>query len=73
MKIFFLIEDCVEKIEKEFEEIWWFKKDNYDIYIFCYMFFYEIVVYYFGKNNIIIILICMGENFIVEKVLLREE
>lgn len=33
------------------------------------MFFYEIVVYYFGKNNVFFLLVCMGDNFIVEKVL----
>lgn len=73
LNIFFSIEDCVEKIEKEVEETRWFKKDNDDIYTFRHMFFYEIVAYHFGKNNITTILTCMGENFIAEKVLLKEE
>lgn len=72
-KDFFLVKDLVVCIENVVKEIKWFKKDNCDIYIFCYMFFYEIIVYYFGKNNRIILLICMGSNFIVEKVLLKEE
>lgn len=71
LKMFFSIEGCVKKIEKELEETRWFKKDNYDIYTFRHMFFYEIVAYHFGKNNINTILTCMGENFIAEKVLLR--
>lgn len=43
------------------------------MYSFCYMFVYEIVVYYFGKNNKNILLVSIGYNYIVEKVLLVNE